>query len=140
MSDADTRALIEDLQRSNRFWKRLALGLLAALGLAILLSSFSAAVQVRRAHEAELDARMQAEEAHRREQEAKQRFEDARKAVDEFQRKGRQPEPIPATSASSIHGRAGPGRSPPRRSFRRRISPCPGPRPDGFSCTWGRRN
>jgi hypothetical protein len=98
MSDADTRALIEDLQRSNRLWKRLALGLLVALGLAILLLavtatvlSVSAAQQMRRAHEAELDARMQAEEAHRREQEAKKRFEDARKAVDEFQQKARQP-------------------------------------------------
>jgi hypothetical protein len=91
MSDADTRALIEDLQRSNRLWKRLALGLLAALGLAILLSSFSAAVQVRRAHEAEVEARMQAEQARQREQEGKKRFEDARKAVDEFQKKIQQP-------------------------------------------------
>jgi hypothetical protein len=49
MSDADTRALIENLQRSNRFWKRLALGLLAALGLTIMLSAFSAAQRVRRA-------------------------------------------------------------------------------------------
>jgi flagellar biosynthesis/type III secretory pathway M-ring protein FliF/YscJ len=91
MSDADTRALIEDLQRSNRLWKRLALGLLAALGVAILLFTVSAAVQMRRAQAAELDARMQAEEAHRQEQEAKKRFEEARKAVDEFQRKGQQP-------------------------------------------------
>ena len=98
MSDADTRALIEDLQRSNRLWKRLALGLLAALGLAILLVTISATVlsvfvaqQMQRARAAEVDARMQAEEAHRQEQEAKKRFEDARKAVDEFQRKGRQP-------------------------------------------------
>jgi hypothetical protein len=91
MSDADTRALIEDLRRSNRLWKRLALGLLAALGLAIMFLTASAAVQMRRAQEAEVEARMQAEEAHRREQEAKKRFEDARKAVDEFQRKGRQP-------------------------------------------------
>jgi hypothetical protein len=98
MSDADTRALIEDLQRSNRLWKRLALGLLAALGLSILLLAVSATVlsvfvaqQMQRARAAEVDARMQAEEAHRQEQEAKKRFEDARKAVDEFQRKGQQP-------------------------------------------------
>jgi hypothetical protein len=91
MSDADTRGLIEDLQRSKRLWKRLALGLLAALGLAILLSAFSAAASARRAHEAEVEARMQAEEALQREQEGKKRFEDARKAVEEFQRKGQQP-------------------------------------------------
>ena len=91
MSDADTRALIENLQRSNRFWKRLALGLLAALGLTIMLSAFSAAQRVRRAHEAEVEARMQAEQARQREQEGKKRFEDARKAVDEFQKKIQQP-------------------------------------------------
>jgi hypothetical protein len=91
MSDADTRALIEDLQRSNRLWKRLALGLMATLGLAILILTTSAAVQMRRAQEAEVEARMQAEEARQREQEGKKRFEDARKAVDEFQRKGLQP-------------------------------------------------
>jgi flagellar biosynthesis/type III secretory pathway M-ring protein FliF/YscJ len=83
--------LIEDLRRSNRFWKRLALGLLAALGLAILFLTVSAAVQMRRAQAAELDARMQADQAHRQEQEARERFEEARKVVDEFQRKGRQP-------------------------------------------------
>jgi hypothetical protein len=98
MSDADTRALIENLQRSNRLWKRLALGLLVALGLAIVLLAVSATVlsisvvqQQRRAREAEVEARMQAEKALRQEQEAKKRFEDARKAVDEFQRKGQQP-------------------------------------------------
>jgi flagellar biosynthesis/type III secretory pathway M-ring protein FliF/YscJ len=91
MSDADTRALIEDLQRSNRLWKQLALGLLASLGLAVVFLTASAAVQMRRAQAAELDARMQAEEAHRQEQEAKKRFEDARKAVDEFQKKIQQP-------------------------------------------------
>jgi hypothetical protein len=98
MSDADTHALIENLQRSNRLWKRLALGLLTALGLTILLLIFSATVlsiqaeqQMRRAQAAEVEARMQAEEALRQEQEARERFEQARKAVDEFQRKGRQP-------------------------------------------------
>jgi hypothetical protein len=91
MSDADTRALIEDLQRSNRLWKWLALGLLAALGLAILLLTASAAVQVRRAHEAEVEARMQAEEAHQREQEARERLEKERKAQGDAQREGNRP-------------------------------------------------
>src|SRR6516162_9364148 len=98
MSDADTHALIEDLQRSNRFWKRLALGLLAALGLSILLLAVSATVlsvfvaqQMQRARAAEVDARMQAEEAHRQEQEAKKRFEEARNVVDQFQKNIQQP-------------------------------------------------
>ena len=98
MSDADTHALIEDLQRSNRLWKRLALGLLAALGLAILLVTISATVlsvfvaqQMQRARAAEVDARMQAEEAHRQEQEAKKRFEEARNVVDQFQKNIQQP-------------------------------------------------
>jgi hypothetical protein len=98
MSDTDTRALIENLRRSNRFWKRLALGLLAALGLTILLLTISATVlsisvvqQMRRARAAEVEARKQAEEALRQEQEARDRIEQARKAVDVFQRKGRQP-------------------------------------------------
>ena len=98
MSDADTRALIENLQRSNRLWKRLALGLLAALGLAILLLTLSATVlsvfvaqQMQRARAAEVDARMQAEEAHRQEQEAKKRFEEARNVVDQFQKNIQQP-------------------------------------------------
>jgi hypothetical protein len=91
MSDAYTRALIEDLQRSKRFWKRLALGLLAALGMAILLSAFSAAMQTRRAQEAEVEARMQAEAARQREQDGKKRFEEARKVVDQFQKKIQQP-------------------------------------------------
>jgi hypothetical protein len=91
MSDADTRALIEDLQRSNRLWKRLALGLLAALGLAIVFLTVSAAVQSRRAHEAEVEARMQAEEARQREQEARERLEKERKAVDRAPRDGNRP-------------------------------------------------
>ena len=91
MSDADTHALIEDLQRSNRLWKRLALGLLAAFGLAILLLAVSAAVQMRRAHEAEVEARMQAEEARQREQEARERLEKERKAQDDAQREGNRP-------------------------------------------------
>ena len=91
MSDADTRALIEDLQRSNRLWKRLALGLLASLGLAILILATSAAVQVRRAHEAEVEARMQAEEARQREQEARERLEKERKAQDDARREGNRP-------------------------------------------------
>jgi hypothetical protein len=98
MSDADPHALIEDLQRSNRFWKRLALGLLAALGLTGLLLilsatglSIQAEQQMRRAQEAEAEARMQTEKALGQEQEARDRFEQARKAVDVFQREGWQP-------------------------------------------------
>jgi hypothetical protein len=68
-----------------------ALGLLAALGLAIVFLTASAAVQTRRAHEAALDARMQAEEARQKEQEAIERLERARQVADEVERKGRQP-------------------------------------------------
>jgi len=91
MSDANTRALIEDLQRSNRFWKRLALGLLAALGLAIVFLTLSAAVQMRRAQAAAVEARMQAEEARQREHEAREQLEKERKAVDEGPREGNRP-------------------------------------------------
>ena len=43
MPDLETTALIERLQQSNRRWKRLALSLLAALGLAFVLLTTSAA-------------------------------------------------------------------------------------------------
>jgi hypothetical protein len=98
MSDADTHALIEDLQRSNRFWKRLALGLLAALGLTILILTTSATVlsiqverQRRQAEAAEAEARMQAEKALRQEQDARKAVAETVKELDKLQQKGRQP-------------------------------------------------
>jgi hypothetical protein len=98
MSVADTNALIERLQRSNRRWKWLALSLLATLGLAILLSATSAAVlsiqaaqQRRQAEAAEVEARMQAEKALRQEQNARKAVEETLKELDKLQQKGRQP-------------------------------------------------
>jgi hypothetical protein len=98
MSEADTNALIEKLQRSNRFWRRLALGLLAGFGLTILLLTISATVasmraeqQMQRAQAAEAEARARAEEARQQEQDARQQLERARKAVERFPQDGRQP-------------------------------------------------
>jgi hypothetical protein len=98
MSDADNRALIENLQRSNRFWKRLALSLMAALGLTILILTTSAAVssvraeQARRqAEDAAAEARMQAEDALQREHEARKAVEEALKEAAKLQQKSRRP-------------------------------------------------
>jgi hypothetical protein len=91
MSDADTYALIEQLQKSNRLWKRLALGLLAVLGLTVLLSITSAtvlSVRIERERERALAAE---EQAHKQSQEARNVFEHLRKGLDEFQQKARQP-------------------------------------------------
>ena len=87
MPDLETTALIERLQQSNRRWKRLALSLLAALGLALVLLTTSAVVLWVRA---ERQAR-QAEAAEKQEQEAMKRAEEALKAVDELQHQGRHP-------------------------------------------------
>ena len=91
MPDLEMTALIERLQRSNRRWKRLALSLLAALGLALVLLTTSAVVlwvraerQARLAEAAERQVRQQ-------EQEARKRAEEALKAVDELQHQGRHP-------------------------------------------------
>jgi hypothetical protein len=98
MFDADRDALIEQLQKSNRRWKRLALGLLTALGLTILILTTSAtwlAVQIERERQQALAAQEQVraaeEQARQQSQEARERFEQARKALDEFQQKVRQP-------------------------------------------------
>ena len=102
MPDVDTTALIERLQRSNRRWKRLALSLLAALGLAVALLPISVVVLWVRAHEARMQAllqlekakaaeqaRQQAEEAKKRAQEAYQRA--VMQALDEFRHQDRHP-------------------------------------------------
>jgi hypothetical protein len=69
MPDLDTTALIERLQKSNRRWKRLALSLLAALGLAVVLLTTSVVVlgfrveqERQRAQAAEAEARKQSED------------------------------------------------------------------------------
>jgi hypothetical protein len=74
MPDFEMTDLIERWQNSNRRWKRLALNLLAALGLAVLLLTTSALVLGVRA-----------------ERQARQQEQKAREALEEFQHKGRQP-------------------------------------------------
>jgi hypothetical protein len=76
MSDTPTQELIDDLRRSARRWKTLALTLLVGLGFVIALGMGIATVMtVRARHQAELarqaeeEARIQAEHA-RREAEA----------------------------------------------------------------------
>ena len=104
MPDLDTNALIERLQKSNRRWKRLALSLLAALGLGLVLLTTSVVVlrgraeqQARQAQAAEQQARQQAEEARKQAEEAKKRSQQAMytralmQAMDEFQHQGRHP-------------------------------------------------
>jgi hypothetical protein len=91
MSDAEKDDLIEQLQKSNRRWKGLALGLLAALGLTVLLLTTSAtvlSVRIERERERALAAE---EQARKQSQEAREVFEHLRKGVDEFQQKARQP-------------------------------------------------
>jgi uncharacterized protein HemX len=70
MSDTPTRELIEELRRSVRRWKTLALTLLVGLGLVIVLATGTAVLGVHRARQqeeaarqAEMEARQQAEEA-----------------------------------------------------------------------------
>jgi uncharacterized protein HemX len=66
MSDASSKELIDNLQRSLRRWKKIALVLMVGLGLVIALGVGAATVQVQRmraARDAEMDARHKAEEA-----------------------------------------------------------------------------
>src|SRR5262249_4318280 len=93
MPDLETTALIERLQRSNRRWKRLALSLLAALGLALVLLTASTVVlraravqQARQARAAEEQARHQAEEAKKRSQD-----QEMMQALDEIRHQDRHP-------------------------------------------------
>src|SRR5262249_36811248 len=71
MSDASTQELIDNLRRSVRRWKTLALTLLVGLGVVLVLGVGATVVQVQRARqeaqaarEAEMEARQRAEEAH----------------------------------------------------------------------------
>jgi hypothetical protein len=84
MSEADTNALIERLQRSNRRWKRLALSLLATLGLAILLVTTSTVVFWVRVEQQREQARAAEEQARKQ---AEDNLERARRAVDEALKK-----------------------------------------------------
>jgi hypothetical protein len=84
MPDFEMTDLIERLQQSNRRWRRLALGLLAALGLAVLLLMSSATVLLVRVERERRQAEAAAEQARQQQQKA-------REAVEEFQQKGRQP-------------------------------------------------
>jgi uncharacterized protein HemX len=70
MSDTPTQDLIDDLRRSVRRWKTLALTLLVGLGLVVVLGVGATVVQAGRARqaeqaarEAEMQARQQAEVA-----------------------------------------------------------------------------
>jgi hypothetical protein len=68
MPDLETTALIERLQQSNRRWKRLALSLLAALGLAFLLLTTSTVVLRVRAAQQARQAETAAKQAHQQQQ------------------------------------------------------------------------
>jgi hypothetical protein len=90
MSEAETRALIEQLRRSNRRWRRLALGLLAALGVAVpplttstVVSWLRAAEATRRTEAAEELAEENLQEALRQAEQAKKNQEDARCALNQ---------------------------------------------------------
>ena len=70
MSNTPTQKLINDLRRSVRRWKTLALTLLLGLGVVMVLGGGAAVMQVQRARQqeeaarqAEMEARQQAEEA-----------------------------------------------------------------------------
>jgi type VI protein secretion system component VasK len=100
MSDLEMPALIQQLQKSNRRWRRLAISLLALIGLALPLLATSVVTlyvrserQARQAQAAAEEARQQAHEAadQARQQELQKRFNEARKAVEEFMNKGRNP-------------------------------------------------
>jgi hypothetical protein len=84
MSDADTNALIEQLQRSNRRWKLLALSLLATLGLAVLLVTTSTVVLLVRVEQQREQARAAEEQARKQAEDALER---AKRAVDEAMKK-----------------------------------------------------
>jgi hypothetical protein len=91
MPDLDTTALIERLQQSNRRWKRLALSLLAALGLAVVLLTTSAVVLRTRAEQQAWQARAAEEQARQQAEEARKRSQEAMQAADEFRHQGRHP-------------------------------------------------
>jgi len=70
MSDTPTQELIDNLRRSVRRWKTLALTVLIGLGVVMVLGGGTAVMQVQRARQqaeaarqAEMEARQQAEEA-----------------------------------------------------------------------------
>lgn len=98
MSVSDMTALIQQLQQSNRRWRRLAISLLAVIGLTLPLLTISVVVlrvraerQAREAHVAAEEARYQAEQARRQEEQARKRLKEAREAVDELKQKGPNP-------------------------------------------------
>ena len=95
MSNSEMTSLIERLQKSNRRWKRLALSLLAPLGVGLLLLTTSVALLRARAElqaRAALEQARQAEEQFRQEREqAKQRIKEAKGNVDAPQNKGQNP-------------------------------------------------
>lgn len=91
MSNSEMTALIQQLKKSNRRWRRLALSLLTALGVALLLFTTSvAALQVRAERQARV-AREAEQQALQQEELAKKRFEEAKGNVDAPQHKGRNP-------------------------------------------------
>jgi hypothetical protein len=94
MSDSDMTALVQQLQKSNRRWRRLAISLLVIIGLTLPLVTIAAAVlrvqAERHAREAQIaaeQARDQAEQARRQEEKVKNAME----AVEEFLKKGLNP-------------------------------------------------
>jgi hypothetical protein len=91
MPDLETTALIERLQQSNRRWRRLALSLLAALGLALGLLTTSTVVLWVRAERQARQAEAAERQARQQQQEARKRAEEAMQAEDEFQHQDRHP-------------------------------------------------
>jgi hypothetical protein len=82
MSDASTRELIDNLRRSLRRWKTLALILVGGLGLVSALGVGAAFVQVQRvraARDAAMEARQRAAEA---QDQATRNLEKARQTLD----------------------------------------------------------
>src|SRR5262245_43351645 len=79
MSDTPTQELIDDLRRSIRRWKALALTLLAGLGLVVVFGTWTTTVLT-------LRARQQAEAARQAEMEAREQAEQARDEADAARR------------------------------------------------------
>jgi hypothetical protein len=82
MPEQQADAVIEQLKRANRRWKRLALGLLAAFVVAVAALAAFSAVQVNRARAAAEDARIQAEHARREVERAEQKERRAAEAAE----------------------------------------------------------
>jgi flagellar biosynthesis/type III secretory pathway M-ring protein FliF/YscJ len=89
MPDPQTDALIDQLRRTARFWKSLALGTVAVLVLAVAGLTAFAAVRAARSRAAEEAARIEAEKARRK---AEQALRDGQAAEDRARHRAEQVE------------------------------------------------